>query len=196
MGKMLNILFPCYFLILCFILFHLYTLLLFFCAFNLPPQFPIPLISLQVPVSGRAKGVISRSFSVPLPVAPGLRFPDGRGTGADGFFHVFPAVAVGAHPQSNHGVHAGIVFNAQIPADILQMGIIGRGRIAGPKIRHWERPALGLSFLGFLRVLMVNPSGQSQRLAALPALCKHARKPAFPDSLRGPGRLPLNFEGP
>ena len=172
MGKMLNILFPCYFLILCFILFHLYTLLLFFCAFNLPPQFPIPLISLKVSVPCRAESVIRRSFGVPLPVAPGLRFPDGRGTGADGFFHVFPAVAVGAHPQSNHGVHAGIVFNAQIPADILQMGIIGRGRIAGPKIRHWERPALGLSFLGFLRVLMVNPSGQSQRLAALPALCK------------------------
>ena len=172
MGKMLNILFPCYFFILCFILFHPYTLLLFFCAFNLPPQFPIPLISLQVPVSGGAESVIRRAFGVPLPVAPGLRFPDGRGTGADGFFHAFPTVAVGAQPQGDHRVHAGVIFNGQMPANILQMDIIGRGRAAGPKVRHRERPALGLSFLGFLRVLMVNPSGQSQRLAALPALCK------------------------
>ena len=139
---------------------------------NLPPQFPIPLIPFQVSVSCRAESVIRRSLGVPLPVAPCLRFPDGRGAGADGFFHALPAVTVGAQPQGDHRVHAGIVFNAQIPADILQMGIIGRGRIAGPKIRHRERPALGLSFLGFLRVLMVNPSGQSQRLAALPALRK------------------------
>ena len=77
-----------------FHLFHSYTLLLFFCAFNLPPQFPIPLISLKVSVPCRAESVIRRSFGVPLPVAPGLRFPDGRGTGADGFFHVFTAVTV------------------------------------------------------------------------------------------------------
>lgn len=50
------------------------------------------------------------------------------------------------------------------------MGIIGRCRVAGPKIRHLERPALGLPLLGGLRVFPVNPPGQLQRLAAFAAL--------------------------
>ena len=109
-------------------------------TFNLPPQFPIPRIPLQVPVSCRAEGGIRRALGVPLPVTPGRGVPNGRGTNTDGFFHTLPTVTVGAHPQGNHGVHAGIVLNAQMTADILQMGIIGRCRIAGREIRRLERP--------------------------------------------------------
>lgn len=67
-------------------------------------------------------------------------------------------------------IHAGIVLNGQMPADILQMGVVGRCRIAGPQIRRLERPALGLPLRGGLRVLPVNPPGQLQRLAAFAAL--------------------------
>lgn len=38
--------------------------------------------------------------------------------------------------------------------------------------RRTEIPALGLPFLGLFRVLAVNPSGQRQRLAALPPFRK------------------------
>lgn len=97
-----------------------------FSFLNPSPQFPIPLIPRQAPVPGRAEGVIRRAFGVALPVAPGLRISNARGAGTDGFGHGLPAVAVGAHPQGDHGVHAGIVLNGQMPADILQIGIIGR----------------------------------------------------------------------
>ena len=50
------------------------------------------------------------------------------------------------------------------------MSIVGRCRVAGSNIRHPERPVLGLPFLGVLRVLAVNPSGQRQRLAMARAL--------------------------
>lgn len=109
--------------------------------FNLSPQFPIPRIPLQVPVSCRAEGVIHRTLGIPLPVPPGLGVPNGRGTNTDGFFHTLPTVTVGAHPQGNHGVHAGIVLNGQVPADILQIGIIGRCRT------YAESPASGTSGL-------------------------------------------------
>ena len=129
-------------------------------------------VSLQIPVSCRAEGVIRRALGVPLPVTPGRGIPNGRGTNTDGFFHTLPTMTVGAHPQGNHGVHARIVLNGQMPADIFQMRIISGFRVAGPHARHWECPTLGLALLGGLRVLMINPSGQSQRLAALPALRK------------------------
>ena len=103
---------------------------------------------------------------------------NGRGTGADGFFHAFPTVTAGAQPQGDHCVHTGVVFNGQMPANVLHMGIIGRGRVAGPKVRHREHP-LGLSFLGLLRVLIVNPSGQSQR-----------RIPGAPQLTASPGDSP------
>jgi len=161
--------------------------LIIFPSLNLPPQFPIPLIPLHIPVSGRSKGVHRCSLGVPLPVAPGLLFPDSRGAGTNGFLHALPAVAVGAQSQGDHGVHAGVILNGQMPADILQVGIIGRCRIAGPNVRHRKRPLLGLPLLGGLRILMVNPSGQSKRLAALPALRKqklHLReRPVFPPML-------------
>lgn len=40
------------------------------------------------------------------------------------------------------------------------------------EIRHLERPTLGLTLLGGLRIFAVNPYVQSKRLAALPALRK------------------------
>ena len=81
-----------------FHLFHSYALFLFLLPFNPAPQIPIPLIPLQIPVSSGAEGVIRRALGVPLPVAPGLRIPDSRGTGSDGFFHILPTVAIGAKP--------------------------------------------------------------------------------------------------
>ena len=93
MGKMLNPRFPYYLFLLCFALFHPYTLLLFFCTFNLSPQLPIPLIPLHIPVPGRAEGVIRRALGISLPVAPGLRIPNGRNAGTDSFRPDFSAMA-------------------------------------------------------------------------------------------------------
>lgn len=135
-------------------------------------------VSLQIPVSCRAEGVIRRALGVPLPVTPGRGVPNGRGTNMDGFFHTLPTVTVGAHPQGNHGVHAGIVLNGQMPADIFQMRIISGFRVAGPHARHWECPTLGLALLGGLRVLMINPSGPE------PAPC---RTPGAPQTTASPG---------
>lgn len=130
MGKMLNILFPCYFFILCFILFHPYTLLLFFCAFNLPPQFPIPLISLQVPVSGGAESVIRRAFGVSLPVSACGRLPDSGSALPDSIHHCIPAMTGSAKSQGDHGIHTGVVFNGQVTANILKVSVIGGNGIA------------------------------------------------------------------
>ena len=55
------------------------------------------------------------------------------------------------------------------------MGIIRRCRVARSEIRHLERPLFDLALLGGLRIFAVNPSGQSKRLAAFPALRKQER---------------------
>ncbi len=69
-------------------------------------------------------------------------------------------------------------------ADSFQMGIIGRCRIAGAEIRRLERPLFGLTLLGGLRVLAINPSDQSKRLAALPALRKQQLHLGMPSPIR------------
>lgn len=93
----------------------LHMLNLFFNFLNLPSQFPIPLIPLQTPISGRAEGVIRRALGVTLPVTPDPRIPNGRNAGTDSFLHGFAAVSVGTPSQGDHGVHAGVIFNGQTP---------------------------------------------------------------------------------
>ena len=131
MGKMLNILFPCYFLILCFILFHPYTLLLFFCAFNLPPQFPIPLIPLQVSVPGGAEGEIRRALGIALPVPAFLYFSDAWSALVNNIGNVLSAVPSGSHTQGNHGIHTRKVFNAQVLLNIGKVCVVGGCPAAG-----------------------------------------------------------------
>jgi hypothetical protein len=57
-------------------------------------------------------------------------------------------VAVGAHTQSDHGVHTGIVFYGQVLPNILKVGVVGRYRIAGPAGRNDAGPLM-LRFGGF-----------------------------------------------
>lgn len=79
---------------------------LFLYPLNFTPQRPVAYVPLHIHVPSRAEGVIRCTFGVALPISPDLRFPNGRSAGADGFFHGLPAVAVGAQPQGDHGVHA------------------------------------------------------------------------------------------
>ncbi|WP_206215269.1 hypothetical protein [Desulfovibrio sp. ZJ200] len=117
-----------------------------------------------------AESVIYCAFSVALPVSAFGILTDGRGTVTDSLGNSFSAMASGAHPQGDHGVHAGIVLNGQMSADIVQVGVAGSGRIAGSGAGDEARPRTPFPIR--FRVFPINRSGQRKRLAAFASLGK------------------------
>lgn len=145
----------------------------FLYSFRPLPHISKPLIPHQIHVSRYAKSVIHRSFGIALPVSP-LRpaIPNDRSANLNGFGNGLPPVPIGTHPQGDHGIHAGRIINSQMTTESFKMGVVGSGRITRLKAWLLQRLTLGFPFLGGLRVLMVNPSGQRKRLAAFTPFSK------------------------
>ena len=65
-----------------------------------------------------------------LPVSACGRLSDRGSALPDSLHHRLPTMAGGAKSQGDHGIHAGVVFNGQVTANILQVSMIGGNGIA------------------------------------------------------------------